>query len=112
MRFCDKLGCLLLVFSMTEPNYSTLTDWYLARLRSSAQEAGFGKFTPRTMLEADSELIRKLVESRASASEKSQAALVRLLRDDNKLLGSAERTIHAIAVIGLLALVFLLVQPG
>ncbi len=85
---------------MSSPGYSALTDWYLARLRIAAQEMKDANLTPRTLLEADFDLIRKLVQSRAEIQDKQYEQIVARFRAENRLMWIAELVIYLVGFLG------------
>ena len=85
---------------MSSPGYSALTEWYLARLRIAAQEVKDANLTPRTLLNADSDLIRKLVQSRAEIQDKRYEDIVATLSAANRFKWIGEPTIYLVGFLG------------
>ena len=71
---------------MTSSKFSSLLDWYLARLRHNAGKALQQKLTPVALLETDTELIKNLVRASGPSREEQSAKLRRSFDEETKKL--------------------------
>lgn len=94
---------------MPEREYTDISDWYLARLRSRASELTGGRVTPHTLVQSDSNLIREMVNRLGSTRKKQSAEILQSLKEGNRSILATQKAIFFLAGAGnLLLLLFLL----
>jgi len=88
-------------------NLSTsLINWYLARLRTNAnQSTDWKKKTPITLVETDATLIKELVQKVEPERSTQEARIYRTLRDRHEIIRKWETAILLIAIIGSLGFI-------